>query len=122
MPLMKLDSSRSGSPAARMVGTRVISSRSITLISRRARWAPRQKWGPAAPKPTCGLGERVMSKRAGSVNTVSSLFFFQAEDGIRDLYVTGVQRVLFRSQHCRQNLSFYLLEEAGCAVRGRSRM
>src|SRR5438874_3715082 len=24
-------------------------------------------------------------------------FFFQAEDGIRDLYVTGVQRVLFRS-------------------------
>src|SRR5204863_4139308 len=25
-------------------------------------------------------------------------FFFQAEDGIRDLYVTGVQRVLFRSQ------------------------
>src|SRR5204863_2175788 len=24
-------------------------------------------------------------------------FFFQAEDGIRDLYVTGVRRVLFRS-------------------------
>src|SRR5204862_3341880 len=24
-------------------------------------------------------------------------FFFQAEDGIRDLYVTGVQTVLFRS-------------------------
>src|SRR6266496_4526726 len=27
-------------------------------------------------------------------------FFFQAEDGIRDLYVTGVQTVLFRSS-CR---------------------
>src|SRR5438874_3580520 len=27
-----------------------------------------------------------------------SYFFFQAEDGIRDLYVTGVQRVLFRSE------------------------
>src|SRR6478672_12947045 len=26
-------------------------------------------------------------------------FFFQAEDGIRDLIVTGVQRVLFRSGH-----------------------
>ena len=25
-------------------------------------------------------------------------FFFQAEDGIRDIGVTGVQRVLFRSQ------------------------
>src|SRR5690349_25095819 len=25
-------------------------------------------------------------------------FFFQAEDGIRDLYVTGVQTVLFRSR------------------------
>jgi len=41
MPLMKLDSRRSGSPAA-MSGTRVSSSRSITRISRRARWAPRQ--------------------------------------------------------------------------------
>ncbi len=41
MPLMKLDSRRSGSPAV-MSGTRVSSSRSITRISRRARWAPRQ--------------------------------------------------------------------------------
>ena len=40
-PLTKLDSSRSGSPAV-MSGTRVSSSRSITLSSRRARWAPRQ--------------------------------------------------------------------------------
>ena len=35
MPLMKLDSSRSGSPAPRMVGTRRISSPSIAVISRR---------------------------------------------------------------------------------------
>src|SRR6266403_5337089 len=28
-------------------------------------------------------------------------FFFQAEDGIRDLYVTGVQTVLFRSDDVR---------------------
>src|SRR3712207_7476014 len=27
------------------------------------------------------------------------IFFFQAEDGIRDIGVTGVQRVLFRSTH-----------------------
>ena len=39
-----------------MSGSRVSSSRSITSISRRARWAPRQKCGPAAPKPRCGLG------------------------------------------------------------------
>ncbi len=41
MPLMKLDRRRSGSPAV-MPGTRVSSSRSMTVISRRARWAPRQ--------------------------------------------------------------------------------
>src|SRR5207302_3123124 len=29
--------------------------------------------------------------------TLLSFFFFQAEDGIRDFHVTGVQRVLFRS-------------------------
>src|SRR6266496_5242785 len=29
-------------------------------------------------------------------------FFFQAEDGIRDLYVTGVRRVLFRSRACHR--------------------
>src|SRR5690554_7616002 len=29
-------------------------------------------------------------------------FFFQAEDGIRDADVTGVQRVLFRSKEYRQ--------------------
>src|SRR5438874_13440028 len=32
-------------------------------------------------------------------------FFFQAEDGIRDLYVTGVQTVLFRSPRPRLLLS-----------------
>src|SRR5690349_15293395 len=31
------------------------------------------------------------------LDTYCFFFFFQAEDGIRDLYVTGVRRVLFRS-------------------------
>ena len=73
MPLMKLESSRSGGAAAWMSGTLTSSSRRIAAISLRARWAPRQKCGPAAPKPTCGLGERLMSKRAGSSKTASSL-------------------------------------------------
>ena len=47
MPLMKLDSSRPGSPAT-MPGTGVSSSRSMTVISRLARCAPRHKCGPAA--------------------------------------------------------------------------
>jgi NAD(P)-dependent dehydrogenase (short-subunit alcohol dehydrogenase family) len=52
IPLMKLDRSRSGSALARMSGTRCSSSRHITVISRRARCAPRQKWGPGPPNPT----------------------------------------------------------------------
>jgi hypothetical protein len=72
MPLMKLESRRSGSAAARMPGTRCSSSRSIAVISRRARCAPRQKCGPAPPKPTCGFGDRVMSKRPPSSKTDSS--------------------------------------------------
>src|SRR5690606_40364010 len=33
------------------------------------------------------------------IGTLDELFFFfQAEDGIRDFHVTGVQRVLFRSE------------------------
>src|SRR5256714_5805416 len=41
----------------------------------------------------------------GGLRTIGSggmtiiFFFFQAEDGIRDKLVTGVRRVLFRSQH-----------------------
>jgi hypothetical protein len=72
MPLMKFDSSRSGSPAVWMPGTSLNSSLNITVISRRARWAPRQKCGPGPPKPTCGLGDRVMSNRSGASNTASS--------------------------------------------------
>src|SRR6267378_5608468 len=39
---------------------------------------------------------------SGSISSTSAarpshFFFFQAEDGIRDLYVTGFRRVLFRS-------------------------
>src|SRR5256886_16939905 len=38
-------------------------------------------------------------------------FFFQAEDGIRDLTVTGVQTVLFRSE--RGDVAAVILEPAG---------
>src|ERR1700721_2651387 len=55
-PLTKLDRRRSGSPAV-MSGTRVSSSRSITVSSRRARGAPRQEGGPAPPEPGGGVGE-----------------------------------------------------------------
>ncbi len=44
----------------------------MTRISSRARFAPRQKCGPPAPKAMCGFGERVMSKVWGSSKTVSS--------------------------------------------------
>src|SRR5215469_14933257 len=37
-----------------------------------------------------------------------TLFFFQAEDGIRDLYVTGVRRVLFRSRSAARFREFRL--------------
>src|SRR5438874_8605173 len=52
----------------------------------------------------CGLGRSDVGDRswpegwlAGCFGVFSFFFFFQAEDGIRDLYVTGVQSVLFRS-------------------------
>src|SRR5438874_1637236 len=52
----------------------------------------------------CGLGRSDVGDRswpegwlAGCFGVFSFFFFFQAEDGIRDLYVTGVQTVLFRS-------------------------
>ena len=51
IPLMNPDRSRSGSAVAWMSGSRRSSSANITVISRRARWAPRQKWGPGPPKP-----------------------------------------------------------------------
>ena len=49
-----------------MSGSRASSWRNTTESSRRARWAPRQKWGPGPPNPTWGLGSRRTSKR-GSV-------------------------------------------------------
>ena len=41
-----------------MSGMRRNSSRNITVISRRARWAPRQKCGPGPPKPRWSFGVR----------------------------------------------------------------
>ena len=37
----------------------------MTSISRRARWAPRQKCGPAAPKPKWGLGRAAYVEGVG---------------------------------------------------------
>ncbi len=48
------------------------SSSKTTLISRRARLAPRQKCAPPPPKPACGLGLRPTSKVNGSANLSSS--------------------------------------------------
>ena len=69
---MKFDCSRAGSPTARMSGIRLNSSWNITVISRRARWAPRQKCGPGPPKPRWSFGVRPRSKRNGSSNTAAS--------------------------------------------------
>ena len=44
----------------------------MTRISMRARFAPRQKWGPPPPKAMWGLGFRPMSKVSGSSKTSSS--------------------------------------------------
>src|SRR5207245_3512879 len=52
------------------------------------------------------------------------IFFFQAEDGIRDATVTGVRRVLFRSckgddtQRCRQTRTAVRYVPLGCGGRG----
>lgn len=58
MPLMKLDSSRSGAPAAWMSGTLASSSIRIAELSLRARCAPGRKCGPAAPKTLAACGSR----------------------------------------------------------------
>ena len=72
MPLMKFERRRGTSPVSSISGMRSSSSSNITRISSLARLAPRQKWGPPLPNATCSLGLRVMSKRNGSSNIVSS--------------------------------------------------
>ena len=72
MPLMKLERSISGSLVASMSGNRLNSSRNITVISRRARWAPRQKWGPGPPKPTWGFGIAPYVEAIRGTNAASS--------------------------------------------------
>ena len=42
----------------------------MTRISMRARFAPRQKWGPPPPKAMWGLGERPMSNVVGVLEDV----------------------------------------------------
>src|SRR6266550_3396412 len=53
---MKLLCSSAGSPTVRRLDSRRRISSNITMISRRARLAPRQKCGPPAPKPRWALG------------------------------------------------------------------
>ena len=69
-PVMKFDASGSGLPAGARSGRRVSSSRSITAISMRATWRPRQRCGPPPPNAMCGFGSRPTSKRSGSVEHV----------------------------------------------------
>src|SRR5580692_3144855 len=71
-PLMKLDRSRCTSPSRRMSGMRSRSRSNITMISMRARFAPRQKCGPPPPKAMWLFGERVMSNVSGFSNAASS--------------------------------------------------
>src|SRR5262249_11809303 len=74
MPWMNAEWSLSGGAGTRVSGRRWSSSSNITRISRRARFAPRQKWGPPPPKPTWSFGVRVTSNRYGSGNAASSRF------------------------------------------------
>lgn len=69
---MNCDNSRAGSSVATTSGICLRSSSNATLISRRARLAPRQKWAPPPPKPRCGLGLRARSNVQGSANFDSS--------------------------------------------------
>src|SRR2546428_8604986 len=48
-----------------------------------------------------------------AARTTYFFFFFQAEDGIRDLIVTGVRRVLFRSSPGRESLQVLLYDLQG---------
>src|SRR6516165_10680203 len=52
----------------------------------------------------CGSKRRCEHDFAKNPSDPAWFFFFQAEDGIRDLTVTGVQRVLFRSGEERRPL------------------
>jgi hypothetical protein len=63
---------RAGSSVATMSGTWRCNSSNMTLISRRARLAPKQKWAPPPPKPTCGFRLRARSKVHGLANFDSS--------------------------------------------------
>ena len=72
-PALRFERTRTGSPVSSMSENVDSTSSKNTRPSRRARWAPRQKCSPM-PNERCGFGERWMSKRFGSSNTVSSRF------------------------------------------------
>ena len=70
MPWMNDDCNRAGSAVAVTSGIWRRNSSKATLISRRARLAPRQKCAPPPPNPTCGLGLRRTSNRHEVDNVV----------------------------------------------------
>src|SRR5579883_2283766 len=56
---------------------------------------------------------------------IDHVFFFQAEDGIRDFHVTGVRRVLFRCTRCSSTMQpspwqFSVCLFSGCHAGGRT--
>src|SRR5204863_8726518 len=71
IPFRKPERSLRGGPASSMPGARCSSSSNMIRISKRARLAPRQKWGPPAPNVMCSLGDRATSKTSGLSNTSS---------------------------------------------------
>src|SRR5439155_1304701 len=65
------DRRRTGSPAGSTSPSRSSTAENMARICTRARWAPRQKWGPC-PNVRCSLGERAGSNRSGSGNISGS--------------------------------------------------
>src|SRR2546423_14575168 len=68
MPFWKLERRRTGSPAGSTWPRRSRTAENIARIWTRARWAPRQKWGPW-PKDRCSLGARAGAEVSGAGNT-----------------------------------------------------
>src|SRR6202453_584861 len=58
---------------------------------------PTYAGGRAGDQPSLGLSKS-LEDLGFSLGRLKTCFFFQAEDGIRDVVVTGVRRVLFRSR------------------------
>src|SRR5690349_17687793 len=65
-------------------------------LSKKNRDGQLQRQGPLETRPSASCGAAAAARvrrrrRTRSTPRAAASFFFQAEDGIRDLYVTGVQ-------------------------------